>query len=205
MVPKCKPPKPTPQELQVKRRANSALTGALKLRKKDKRSASYGKSTLTINFHLIKFSIFAQDFKSKQYLKLEQELKWPPLTGSGNATARHNQPLAPHTNVKDTASITIMLMMMCFIVCYLPGGVVRLLFFLNELGIIRGSIVPVGAGRRVFLYGFYVVNLLLIAINSCLNPFLYYFRVIYARAKNNNILIGQRKRDLQALQDPQTV
>ena len=106
-------------------------------------------------------------------------------------------------NAKSTASITIMLMMICFIVCYLPGGVIRLLFFLKQLGIIGWSIVPVSeSGRRLFLYGFYVVNLLLIAINSCLNPFLYYFRVMYVRAKYEKFLKVQRKR---ILNDPQTV
>ena len=77
-------------------------------------------------------------------------------------------------NGRDVATYTIIKLLSCFLVCYLPGGIMRFIFLINTFkpGIF-GVIVPTNpAGRERFFYSYILVNLVLVSLNSMLNPFM---------------------------------
>ena len=60
---------------------------------------------------------------------------------------------------------------MCFLVCYLPGGILRLIFVVQSLTPGLFDVLPrTPAGRDRFFYVYMALNLMLISLNSMLNP-----------------------------------
>ena len=63
---------------------------------------------------------------------------------------------------------------MCFLVCYLPGGILRLIFVVQSLTPGLFDVLPrTPAGRDRFFYVYMALNLMLISLNSMLNPLVF--------------------------------
>ena len=72
---------------------------------------------------------------------------------------------------KDVATYTIIKLLLCFLVCYLPGGILRIIFLIQSIAPNLFDIMPNSeAGRERFFYVYLVLNLVLISLNSMLNP-----------------------------------
>ena len=75
------------------------------------------------------------------------------------------------TSEKDIATYTIIKLLLCFLVCYLPGGILRATFFVQSLTPNSFNVLPhTDIGRERFYYVYTALNLVLISLNSMLNP-----------------------------------
>ncbi|KAL5252279.1 hypothetical protein ACHWQZ_G015153 [Mnemiopsis leidyi] len=88
------------------------------------------------------------------------------------------------TNLRREASQTTLCIALLFAVCYVPGGLLRFLFLLKQIGIIPFAVYPHSKPRQtVFLYMFFLINTYTATVNSFANPILYYTRTYRRREK----------------------